>query len=30
MKILDTLKERANNFTLLRLLAALAVLYGHS
>jgi len=30
MKIHDTLKERANNFTLLRLLAALAVLYGHS
>ena len=30
MKIQDTLKERANNFTLLRLLAALAVLFGHS
>ena len=30
MKIIDTLKDRANNFTLLRLLAALAVLYGHS
>ena len=30
MKIQDTLKERANNFTLLRLLAAMAVLYGHS
>lgn len=30
MKIQDTLNERANNFTLLRLLAAMAVLYGHS
>lgn len=30
MKIQNTLKERANNFTLLRLLAAMAVLYGHS
>lgn len=30
MRIQDTLKKRANNFTLLRLLAALAVLYGHS
>lgn len=30
MKIQDTLKERDNNFTLLRLLAAMAVLYGHS
>lgn len=30
MKIQDTLKERTNNFTLMRLLAALAVLYGHS
>jgi peptidoglycan/LPS O-acetylase OafA/YrhL len=30
MKIIDTLKDRANNFTLLRLLAALGVLYGHS
>ena len=30
MKIQDTLKERANNFTLMRFFAALAVLYGHS
>jgi peptidoglycan/LPS O-acetylase OafA/YrhL len=30
MKIQDTLKERANNFTLLRFFAALAVLYSHS
>jgi len=30
MKIQDTLTERANNFTLLRLIAAIAVLFGHS
>lgn len=30
MTIQDTLKDRENNFTLLRLLAAMAVLYGHS
>lgn len=30
MKIQDALKNRENNFTLLRLLAALAVMYGHS
>ena len=29
-KIQDTLKGRSNNFTLLRLLAAIAVLFGHS
>lgn len=30
MTIQDTLKDRENNFTLLRLLAAMAVLFGHS
>lgn len=30
MKIQDVLKERENNFTLMRLLAAFAVLFGHS
>lgn len=30
MKIQEAMKERENNFTLLRLFAALAVLYGHS
>lgn len=30
MKLQDILHDRANNFTLLRLIAALAVLYGHS
>ncbi|TRW92203.1 acyltransferase family protein [Candidatus Methylobacter oryzae] len=30
MPIQDTLKDRENNFTLLRLLAAMAVLFGHS
>jgi len=30
MKIKESLRQRSNNFTLLRLLAALAVLFGHS